>query len=319
MRARSTAGPMAAATAATSSLVEVWPREKRRVPRASCGSVPVASRTWLGWATCGGAGGAGGALDALGVEQEQQGVALAAGEAEVGVGRKSLVGVSPEHSVGHGRAHGGDQLVAQGADLGGEPLPPLGGEDRGHREGGDGRHVEGAGTDVPLLAAAVQDGYGGLVAAEEQGTDAVGAADLVAADGHGGEAAVGEVDVELPEGLDGVGVQRDPVLAGDGGQFADRHDGADLVVGPHHGGQGHVVGVALDGLPEGLGVHTAVAVHGQVLDAGALVFGEPVDGVEHGVVLDGAGQDPGPGRVGVAPGPVEALHGEVVGLRAMRR
>src|SRR5690606_11796126 len=50
-RARSTAGPMALARAATSAAVEVWPTEKRRVPRARSGSVPVASRTWLGWAT----------------------------------------------------------------------------------------------------------------------------------------------------------------------------------------------------------------------------------------------------------------------------
>lgn len=169
---------------------------------------------------------------------------------------------------------------------------------------------------MALLTAAVQDGYGALVPAEQQCADAVGAADLVAADRHGGEAAVAEVDVELPEGLDGVGVQRDPGLAGDGRQFADRHDGADLVVGPHDGGQGHVVGVALDGLAEGVGVDAPVAVHGQVLDLRALVLGEPVDGVEHGVVLDGAGDDPGPGGVGVAPRPVEALDGEVVGLRA---
>ncbi|CAM5416515.1 hypothetical protein SCALM49S_07014 [Streptomyces californicus] len=50
VRARSTAGPIASASAFTSSSVEVWPSEKRRVPRARSGSVPVASSTWLGWA-----------------------------------------------------------------------------------------------------------------------------------------------------------------------------------------------------------------------------------------------------------------------------
>ena len=40
---------------------------------------------------------------------------------------------------------------------------------------------------------------------------------------------------------------------------------------------------------------------------GALVLAEPVDGVEDGVVLDGAGEDPGACRVGVAAGPVQAL------------
>lgn len=136
-----------------------------------------------------GAGGAGGAFDALGVEEQQQRVALAPGEAEVRVGGKPLDGVSAEDGVGHFPEHGGDQLVAQGADPGGEVLAPLGGEDGGDREGRDGGHVQGAGADVPLLAASVQDGYGALVAAEQQRADAVGAADLVAADRHGGEAA----------------------------------------------------------------------------------------------------------------------------------
>jgi hypothetical protein len=44
-RARSTASPMAAATASTSSWVLVWPREKRSEPRARSSSAPIASRT----------------------------------------------------------------------------------------------------------------------------------------------------------------------------------------------------------------------------------------------------------------------------------
>ncbi|CAM5194500.1 hypothetical protein BLIC30S_01843 [Bacillus licheniformis] len=169
---------------------------------------------------------------------------------------------------------------------------------------------------MPLLAAAVQDGYGGVLAAEEQGADPVRAADLVAGDGHRGEAGGREVDGDLADGLDGVGVQGDAELGGGVGESADRHDRADLVVRPHDGGEGDGTGVAGDGLTEGLGVDAAVAVDGEVLDVGALVRGEPVDGVEHGVVLDRTGEDAGAAGVGVAAGPVEALHGEVVGLGA---
>ena len=75
-------------------------------------------------------------------------------------------------------------------------------------------------------------------------------------------------------------------------------------------------GLRGDGLAQGLGVDPPVGVDRQVLDRGALVLAEPVHGVEHGVVLDGAGQDTGAGRVGVAAGPVQALDGEVVGLGA---
>src|SRR5437773_9662704 len=50
-RARSTASPMTSPRAATSSGVEVLPSEKRSEPRARASSAPMASRTWLGWAT----------------------------------------------------------------------------------------------------------------------------------------------------------------------------------------------------------------------------------------------------------------------------
>ena len=169
---------------------------------------------------------------------------------------------------------------------------------------------------MAFLAAAVQDGHGAVLAAQQQRADAVGAADLVAGDGHRGEAGGVEVDRDLTEGLHRVGMQRDAELLCHVGEFADRQDRADLVVGPHHGGQGDVVGVAGDGLTQSVRVDPAVRVDREVLDGGALVFAEPVDGVEDGVVFDGAGEDAGAGRVGVAAGPVQALHGEVVGLGA---
>ncbi len=224
--------------------------------------------------------------------------------------------VAAEDRVRHRRTDRVDQVVAQGADLAGEPLALLGGEAAGDREGGDGGDVEGAGADVAFLAAAVQDRYGAVLAAQEQRADAVGAADLVAGNRHRGEPGGSEVDRELTDRLDRVGVQRHVELGGHVGEFTDRHDRADLVVGPHHAGEGYVGGVAGDGLAQRLRMDAAVGVDRQVLDRGALVLAEPVDGVEDRVVLDGAGQDPGAGRVGVAAGPVQALDGEVVGLRA---
>lgn len=169
---------------------------------------------------------------------------------------------------------------------------------------------------MPLLTTTVQHGYGAVLTAEQQRADPVRAADLVAGDGHRGEPGVGEGDGHLAEGLHGVGVQRHVELPCHLGEFTNRQDRTDLVVGPHDGGQGDIVGVAGDGLAQGVGVDPAVRVDREVLDGGALVLTEPVHGVEHGVVLDGAGEDAGAGRVGVAAGPVQALDGEVVGLGA---
>ena len=105
----------------------------------------------------GGAGRAGGALDAAGVEQHQQGVALAAGEAEVGVagqpagagGRAVQVGI--RHDLGH-PAH---EVVAQRGDAGGVLVLVLDRRLDGGGEAGDRGDVEGAAADVALLAAAV--------------------------------------------------------------------------------------------------------------------------------------------------------------------
>ena len=69
-----------------------------------------------------------------------------------------------------------------------------------------------------------------------------------------------EVDGELADRLDRVGVQRDAAGVRDLGQFADRVDRADLVVGPHHRDQGDVVRVLGDGRGQGVGVHPAEVV-----------------------------------------------------------
>lgn len=146
---------------------------------------------------------------------------------------------------------------------------------------------------MPLLSAAVQDGHGCLVAPEQQRADADRAADLVRADRHRGKPGTGEVDLQLPERLHRVGVHGDTELVGDLGEFSYRHDGADLVVGPHHGDERDIVRVTDERLPQRLRVHPSVGVDREVFDGGTLVLREPVHGVQDGVVLHGTGQDPG--------------------------
>ena len=51
-------------------------------------------------------------------------------------------------------------------------------------------------------------------------------------------------------------------------------------------------------------------------DVGAVVLGQPLDAVEDGVVLGRADHDPAAARVGLPPGPEQALDGEVVALGA---
>ena len=85
-RARSTTGPIASTTASTSAGgARCGPSEKRSECRACVRVAAHREQHVRGLRHAGRAGRAGGALDAAGVEQHQQRVALAAGEAEVGV------------------------------------------------------------------------------------------------------------------------------------------------------------------------------------------------------------------------------------------
>jgi hypothetical protein len=138
----------------------------------------------------------------------------------------------------------------------------------------------------------------------------------VAGEGQRVQPAGGEVDGQRADGLHGVAVHRDAVLVGDVGERRHRLHGAHLVVGPHDGDQRDVGRVALDRLAQRLRVHAAGPVDLEPVDGRALVLHQPLDGVEHGVVLDRAGQDAPAARVGVVPRPPDALDGEVVALGA---
>ena len=161
-RARSTTGPIASTTASTSAWVErVAEREAQRV----AGLVLVAAHREQhvrGLRHAGRARRPGGALDAARVQQHQQGVALAAGEAQVRVagqpvhadrGHRAAVQVR----VGHGLDDPAHEVVAQRRDPGRVLGLVLDRQlDRG-REAGDRRGVDRAAADVALLAAAVHE------------------------------------------------------------------------------------------------------------------------------------------------------------------
>ena len=177
--------------------------------------------------------------------------------------------------------------------------------------------VQGAGAHVALLAAAVQQRRAGDVAAEQQRADADRAAELVPGDGQRGDAAGGEVDRHLADRLDRVGVERHPVLGGDRGQLGDRLDGADLVVGPHRGDQRRPrrrARPARRAAPPGRAGPTPST--GSQVTSAPSCCDQPVDRVEHGVVLDRAGDHPASAGAGAAAGPEDALDGEVVALGA---
>lgn len=114
----------------------------------------------------------------------------------------------------------------------------------------------------------------------------------------------------MAHGLDGVGVEHHPGLAADRPQLPDGLDGADLVVGIHDADQ---AGVGAQGLAQLVRRDQPLLPHLQQGDLEAF-GGQLVQGVEHGVVFKGRGDD-----VFFAPGrtlPGGAAQGLVVGLAA---
>ena len=211
--------------------------------------------------------------------------------------------------------HAVDEPVPQRPHPGAGRLHVLHGVQSRHGHRHRARDILRARSHIAFLPAAVQLRHARGVAAQQQRADSSGTAELVRGDTHRREPAGCEVHRDVADCLNGVTVHRDVELGGDRGELRDRHQGADLVVGPHHRDEGDIAGV----LQRGAQVRSTdrtLLVDRQPRHLSALVLHEPLDRIEDGVMLDRGGDDSGPTRIGVAARPEDALDGEVVALRA---
>src|SRR5512135_2392527 len=92
----------------------------------------------------------------------------------------------------------------------------------GGLEGSYRRGVQGAGPDIAFLPTAMQYRNRLGTAREQQRPGAGRATDLVPGKRERVRAADGEIDRQLADGLDGVGVEQDPVLVADRRELRDR-------------------------------------------------------------------------------------------------
>src|SRR5699024_3720650 len=129
---------------------------------------------------------------------------------------------------------------------------------------------------------------------------------------------LGEVQRDLSECLDGVDVEGHAEFGGRLADLAKRLQGADLIVRGHDADERRGLRVPAQFGKGRLEVEASGRVDLEVYDLGAEV-GQPVDGVEHGMVFDPRRQHPGSGgsvERAVVAGQVEALEGEIVRLGA---
>ena len=272
----------------------------------------------------GGAGRARGSADARLIEKQQQTLALDALEAEVHVAREPVRPVPVEGAVGDG-AEAVDQLIPEAAHVGGVFIEILHHVLEGRDHAPDAHDVLRARPAVPFLSAALDEGVEGEAGPAVEGAHAPGAVELVGREGEEVDVHLLHVDLHMARRLDRVRVEGDLRCPAHRADLLDGLDGADLVVGEH---DGHEAGVGPDGRLHLVRGDDAVLVDGQVGDLIALLL-EALERVEHGVVLEGGGDDvafalgraqAGAGADGVVVA-LAAAGGEVdlLGVRAQQR
>lgn len=178
----------------------------------------------------------------------------------------------------------------------------------------DAGRVQGAAAHLPLLATTVGDGHERGVTPRQQGTDPDGPADLVGADGHQVGTAVVEADGQVGDRLHGVGVEGHPVSRATAASSATGWIVPTSLLA-------HMT-LATATPPAARAARRVSGARCPQRSGSSQVTGTPressevLDGVEHRVVLDGAGHDAVDGRILRPAGQPRALDGEVVGLGA---
>ena len=290
----------------TSAAVVSGPVVIRIEPWASSGSMPIASRTWLGSVLP--------EVQALPVETSTPSRSSAATRSPPSTPSITTLTLFASRSsawpVRLDAVHR-QQPVAQACAQLAKPIR-LGrhrgaGEREGRAEPDDAGHVLGPGPSLALLRAAVELRQHVGATPHEQRADALRAAELVRGEADEVRLPGVHVDRRVRGELHGVDVELRRVPAHDLPDLGDRLDRADLVVRGHHADERRALG---ERIGHGERVDAAGSVHGEDghVEVAAL---EDRDAVQDGLVLDGGRDDVAPAR---ARGPGDALDREVVGL-----
>jgi hypothetical protein len=249
-----------------------------------------------GFEGAGGAGGSGAGGDAGEVEGDEDRFAFDVTDEGGDVAGESVAEVAGADDGAGGDESGEfvDESLLEGAFVGEVCLASVGGQLEGGGEADDGGGVFGAGATSVFLAAADDLGLERGAGSDVEGACAAGAVELVGGEGEEVDVEAVDVEAEVGDGLDGVGVDEGAGvfganLLGDGGDVVEC---ADFVVGVHDGDED---GVVRDGGGDIGGVDAAVGGGGDEGDGGEAVALELLDGIEDGVVFGGGGDEVGGG------------------------
>ena len=170
----------------------------------------------------------------------------------------------------------------------------------------------GAGPPPALVAGAVDERFERNPAPHVERADALRRVELVAGEREKVHAEVVDSRFDLADRLCRVGMEEDPMLAGDPRRLRDRLDGANLVVGVHEADEDRI---ASNRLADIVGVDEAKAIDRHERDRRAEPFEEAAR-FENGGVFDRGGDDM---RRLAAAGQEHPFEREIVGFAAAAR
>ena len=240
-----------------------------------------------GFDGAGGAGGACGARESFEIESDDQGFALEAWKKNVGGvwGARGVGGI--DAGVGNTGEDALFERVAQARDARGIFFAREAGEFGGFAEADDAGDIFRARAEAALVMSAIEKLAETRTALDEERANAFGGVELVAGDGEKIELQGFDVDGNFSGGLHGVGVEVDVGFGGDAADIGERLDGAEFVVGVHHGDEN---GFGAEGAAEFVEVDEAFVIDRKVGDGHAFFF-EGLAGIEDSFVFDGGGDD----------------------------
>ena len=207
----------------------------------------------------GGTGRAGRGADALVIQQKQQALALNALEAEIDVAGQTVDRVAVQSTVGD-LAQPCNDPVPHSRDSGHIVINMVAGILHGSRHAADTGNVLGTGTLAPLLGTALDEVHQGEAAADIQGTDALGAVELVAGQTQHVNVLRLHIDLDVAHSLDRIGVEGNAGFLTNGTDLGDGQHGADFIVGVHGG---HQAGIRPNGVLHLLGGDVVALAHVQ--------------------------------------------------------
>ena len=225
--------------------------------------------------------GAGRHPDPLQIQGEHQRLRLGPGKGQAADMRKAPLpmAVPQGSSTGHQRRF---QPISEPRDAVAR-LFQVGVQKRRSARQADGAgHVLGAAAARALLPSPVDQGDHLGPPPDIKGTDPFGAVDLVPRDGEEIRTQRLDMDGDLSESLDRIGVEQDVPLAAHLGYLGDREEHSRLVVGVHEADQNRA---RPDRSSHVVRIQHTLAVHRQSRDRAPLTL-QVIGGMEDGVMLD---------------------------------